>query len=89
MSETNFLPFDAAAIDIILWLVDVSEAPGGLDRDIAAELKRLPPETKIVLVLNKSDLPDPITVPNKAEPYKKPGSRCQLDRHFGPDGAEL
>ncbi|MEI2612096.1 MAG: GTPase Era [Candidatus Promineifilaceae bacterium] len=59
-----------ADADIILWLVDVSEAPGGLDRDIAAELKRLPPETKIVLVLNKSDLPDPITVPNKAEPYK-------------------
>ncbi len=56
--------------DIVLWLVEATESPGGLERDIADQLKRLSLETKIVLVLNKIDLLDPITLPAKIEPYK-------------------
>jgi GTP-binding protein Era len=56
--------------DIILWLVELTEAPGALEREIADYLKRLGPEAKIVLVLNKSDLVDPITIPSRIETYK-------------------
>lgn len=45
--------------DVVLWLLDISEPPGGIDRDIANRLASLDPGNRIILALNKVDLLPP------------------------------
>ncbi len=42
--------------DVILWILDASEAPTGSDVYIADKLKSIVPNTPVVLALNKTDL---------------------------------
>jgi GTP-binding protein Era len=48
-----------AGVDVLLFLVDLSDEPTDEDRRIAELLNRLPPQTPRVLVLNKLDLVRP------------------------------
>jgi len=41
--------------DLILWVLDVSEAPSEADRHIAETVKRLRGDTSVILALNKAD----------------------------------
>jgi GTP-binding protein Era len=43
-------------VDVILWLVDASTPPTDEDADIASLLRKIPPRTRVMLVLNKVDL---------------------------------
>jgi GTP-binding protein Era len=56
--------------EIVLWLVDVSEEPGGGDREIAKILQTLPRESSVVLAMNKSDLLTPDKVVQRTETYQ-------------------
>lgn len=42
--------------DLILWVLDVSEAPSDADKHIAETVKRLRGDTPVILALNKADL---------------------------------
>jgi GTP-binding protein Era len=42
--------------DLILWVLDISEAPQEADRHIAATVERLRGDTPVMLALNKADL---------------------------------
>jgi len=42
--------------DVVLWLVDCSEAPGAEDQTIAAKLQALGEQTPVILGMNKIDL---------------------------------
>lgn len=55
--------------DVVLWIVDVSEKPGSLDREIAGRLAALPEDTRIVLALNKVDLAPPAEILGLTEAY--------------------
>lgn len=41
--------------DVILWILDATEAPAGSDRYIANVIKEVTPQTPIILALNKTD----------------------------------
>jgi GTP-binding protein Era len=41
--------------DVILWILDATEAPNGADRYIAGVIKETVPNTPIILALNKTD----------------------------------
>jgi len=44
--------------DVVLWIVDVSVAPNDEDKQISSLLGNLSSDTKIILVLNKTDIAD-------------------------------
>lgn len=44
--------------DVVLWIVDVSVAPNDEDKQISSLLSNLSSDTKIILVLNKTDIAD-------------------------------
>lgn len=48
-----------SGVDLILWLVDASTPPTEEDANISNLLKRVPPRTPLMLVLNKIDLVNP------------------------------
>lgn len=56
--------------DVILWLVDASERPGGGDREIASKLKQVVEHTPVILGLNKADLVKPEDVIPHTEAYQ-------------------
>lgn len=56
--------------DIILWLVELTETPGRLEQEIAAQLQPFLNSTKVIIVLNKSDLLEHYIIPERIEPYK-------------------
>ncbi|MFN2137413.1 MAG: GTPase Era [Candidatus Promineifilaceae bacterium] len=56
--------------DVVLWLVDGSEAPGGEDRAIAAKLATLGERTKVILGINKIDSLDAEQVIPQSEVYR-------------------
>ncbi|MEZ4519954.1 MAG: GTPase Era [Chloroflexota bacterium] len=55
--------------DIVLWLVDLSENPGRIERDIAGKLAELPESTRVLIALNKVDLVDTADVLSQTEGY--------------------
>jgi GTP-binding protein Era len=55
--------------DVVLWLVDVSENPGSLERDIAGRLAALPETSKVIIALNKVDMTAPSDILQKTEAY--------------------
>lgn len=55
--------------DVVLWLVDLAEAPGSLEREIAARLAALPENTPIILGLNKVDQTSPTDALYQTEAY--------------------
>ncbi len=54
--------------DVVVWVVDVSTPPGGMDRSVASVLCRS--ERPIVLALNKSDKLRPELVAERTEVYR-------------------
>lgn len=48
--------------DVVLWLVDISEAPGPIDREIAGRLTTTRPGQQVILALNKVDLLPPTEI---------------------------
>lgn len=56
-------------VDVVLWLVDVSEKPGSVERDIANRLTALPESTRVIMALNKVDLTTPTEVLYQTEAY--------------------
>ncbi len=55
--------------DVVLWLVDLSVNPGGVERDIAKKLLNLPESTRLIIALNKVDLVAPAEVLSHTEAY--------------------
>lgn len=58
-------------VDLILWLVDSSTEPAEEDLLISALLKKAPPQTPRMLVLNKIDLLEPGEESARGETYSK------------------
>jgi GTP-binding protein Era len=58
-------------VDLILWLVDASTPPTEEDRDISRLLNGIPPRTRRMLVLNKSDLVQPDELSARESEYAK------------------
>ena len=56
-------------VDLILWLVDASSEPTEDDIQIASTLKRFPPRTPRLLVLNKIDVLKADEVPAREKTY--------------------
>lgn len=57
--------------EVVVWLVDGSEAPGPADRAIAEQLKLLTGPTKVLLAINKADLLAPAGVIERANQYRQ------------------
>lgn len=57
--------------DVILWLVDASEAPGRGDQSIAEQLQPLAGPSKIILGINKADLLTPDQVLPRTDAYRQ------------------
>lgn len=53
--------------DVVLWLLDVSEPLGALDRQIAARLVELPPDSRVIVALNKIDAASPTDLTAQAD----------------------
>ena len=60
-----------ADADVILWLVDASEASGPTDRAIATQLAELDSNVPIILGLNKSDLLEAHEVLPRTQSYRE------------------
>ncbi|MCP4419177.1 MAG: GTPase Era [Chloroflexi bacterium] len=56
--------------DVVLWLVDGSEAVGAGDRAIAKQLRSLNPAIPIILAINKNDITPPTKVIPHTEAYR-------------------
>jgi GTP-binding protein Era len=56
--------------DVVLWLVDASEPPGPGDEEIAARLRALGGESRLILGINKVDLLQPEEVMARTEAYR-------------------
>lgn len=54
--------------DVVVWVVDVSRPPGGMDRSVAGSLRDA--ERPVVLALNKSDRLKPEYVKENVEAYR-------------------
>lgn len=57
--------------DIVLWMVDGSEAPGPGDQAIANTLNKLPKDVQVILVINKSDLIPPDELIGRTDAYRE------------------
>lgn len=57
-------------VDVILWLVDSSEAPGPEDKAIAAKLQALDERTRVILGINKLDALPAEQVLSRSEAYR-------------------
>lgn len=57
--------------DVILWLVDISEAPGPTDQAIATQLAELGSNVPLILGLNKSDLLQANEVLPRSQAYRE------------------
>jgi GTP-binding protein Era len=55
--------------DVILWILDMSEPVGSIDREIAARLATLAPGSRIILALNKIDLVPPEEALSRTQSY--------------------
>lgn len=56
-------------VDLILWLVDSSTPPTDEDENIAALMKRIPPQTQRMLILNKTDMIQAEALPARESEY--------------------
>lgn len=56
--------------DVVLWLVDGSEAPTAEDEMVAGRLRPIAESTPIILAINKSDLLKPAEVLPRTEAYR-------------------
>jgi GTP-binding protein Era len=56
--------------DVVLWLVDSSEPPGPEDEDIAAKLRALGNESRVILGINKLDALSAVEVLPRSEAYR-------------------
>ncbi len=57
-------------VDVVLWLVDSSEAPGPEDEAIAAKLQALDERTRVILGINKLDALPAEQVLSRSEAYR-------------------
>lgn len=57
-------------VDVVLWLVDSSEAPGPEDEAIAAKLQALDERTRVILGINKLDALPAELVLSRSEAYR-------------------
>jgi GTP-binding protein Era len=76
--------------DIVLWVVDASEAPGDSDRIIAENLQALSGERAFILGINKADLLQAEEVLPRTEAYRAllPGAEWLLVSALKGDGLE-